>query len=88
MGTAARQLPISLVPYLECSPWLRTVGRKKRDLREEKSHTESEQSKRTTCRRRPEEESLPPPSKDQTPQIVTGNARVGGPESPMMPAAV
>lgn len=25
------------LPYLECSSWLRTVGRKKRDLREEKS---------------------------------------------------
>lgn len=29
MGMAAGQLPISLVPYLEYSPWLRTVGRKK-----------------------------------------------------------
>lgn len=25
-------------PYLECSSWIRTVGRKKRDLRREKSH--------------------------------------------------
>lgn len=86
---AAGRPPISLVPYLGCSPWLRTVGRKKRDLREEKCHTESEQSKRTACRRSPGEESLPPPgsAKDQTSQIVTGNACVGGPESTMMPAA-
>lgn len=53
VGMAAGQPPVSLVPYHECSPWLRTVGRKKRDLREEKSHTETEQNKRTTCRRGP-----------------------------------
>lgn len=39
---AAGQPPIRLVPYLGCAPWLRTVGRKKRDLREEKSHTKSQ----------------------------------------------
>lgn len=30
--------PCSSLPYLEYSSWLRTVGRKKRDLRGEKSH--------------------------------------------------
>lgn len=29
-------------PYLGCAPWLRTAGRKKRDLGGEKSHTQSQ----------------------------------------------
>lgn len=37
-GVASGQcLPVHSLPYLECS-WLRTVGRKKRELRDEKSH--------------------------------------------------
>lgn len=33
-------------PTFECSPWLRTVGRKKRDLREEKKATQSQSKAR------------------------------------------
>lgn len=31
--------PFSSLSYLKCSSWLRTVGRKKRDLKRERSHT-------------------------------------------------
>lgn len=31
--------PFSALSYLKCSSWLRTVGRKKRDLKRERSHT-------------------------------------------------
>ena len=38
-GVASGQcLPVHSLPYPESSSWLRTVGRKKRNLREEKSH--------------------------------------------------
>lgn len=47
--------PFSSSPYLECSSWLRTVGRKKRELREEKA---TGQEENTTGERGQEEEHL------------------------------
>lgn len=53
--------PFSSSPYLQCSPWLRTVGRKKRELREKKGTRQSLVSKggKHNWRRGQEEESLP-----------------------------
>lgn len=52
----------SSLPYLECSSWLRTVGRKKRDLRREKSHmavTSEAKEGNTPEERGQEEQNLP-----------------------------
>lgn len=43
-GNGSRQS--AWCPTFECSPWLRTVGRKKRDLREEKKATQSQSKAR------------------------------------------
>lgn len=40
MGVASGQhLPVQLIILSQVSSWLRTVGRKKRDLKRERSHT-------------------------------------------------
>lgn len=70
--------PFSSSPYLECSPWLRTVGRKKRELREKKGTRQSLVSKggKHNWRRGQEEESLPVcPHRDHKPwNSLGGNA--------------
>lgn len=79
-GVASGQcLPIHSLPYPECSSWLRTVGRKKRDLREEKSHVTvtREANEENTTGERGQGRSVCPPALTGTREPGTGPGASG-----------